>query len=164
LAISRLKKRKDFLNAAKGDRFHARAFSLQLARSLETVLPEAVSPHAVSSEAVSSEVVSSEAVPPEAMEPAKGDTRFGFTVTKKLGKAVIRNRIRRRLREALRLSPTLPLGPGRDYVIVAKAEALNAPFALLQDELHTACKRIGKTGPRKPKPRSGKPAASTGSA
>ena len=55
--------------------------------------------------------------------------RFGFTVTKKVGNSVIRNRIRRRLREAIRLTdPTSPPKPGHDYVLVARIEALTAPF------------------------------------
>ena len=46
---------------------------------------------------------------------ARGDTapsRFGFTVSKKVGNAVERNRVRRRLREVVRLSATLPQTPG----------------------------------------------------
>ena len=57
--------------------------------------------------------------------------RFGFTVTKKVAGAVGRNRIRRRLREALRLGGALGAKPGRDYVFVARPVALTAPFAEL---------------------------------
>jgi ribonuclease P protein component len=60
--------------------------------------------------------------------------RVGFTVTKKQGNAVERNRIRRRLREAVRLSAQFAMQPGHDYVIVAHREALGAPF----DELTNA--------------------------
>src|ERR1700684_2883717 len=54
--------------------------------------------------------------------------RFGFTVTKKLGGSVLRNRIRRRLKEALRLLPDLSARPGYDYVILARQAALNQAF------------------------------------
>ena len=65
--------------------------------------------------------------------------RFGLTVTKKtIPLAVRRNRIRRRLREALRLGAALSGAPGRDYVLVARAEALKTPFADLRAEIADA--------------------------
>jgi len=57
--------------------------------------------------------------------------RVGFTVTKKQGNAVERNRMRRRLREAVRLSAVatgVTFRPGHDYVVVARRDCLNAPF------------------------------------
>jgi ribonuclease P protein component len=64
-----------------------------------------------------------------AAEEALDDPRFGFTVTKKVAGAVGRNRIRRRLKEALRVSGDLGARAGRDYVFVARREALHASFA-----------------------------------
>ncbi len=61
--------------------------------------------------------------------------RVGFTVTKKHGNSVERNRMRRRLREAVRLSAGFAMQPGHDYVIVARREVLNAPFAQLTAQL-----------------------------
>ncbi len=61
--------------------------------------------------------------------------RVGFTVTRKTGNAVMRNRIRRRLKEAVRVHAAADMQPGRDYVIVARAETIGAPFALLAQEL-----------------------------
>lgn len=55
--------------------------------------------------------------------------RFGFTVTKRVAGAVGRNRIRRRLKEALRLSRGLDALSGHDYVFIARRAALTAPFA-----------------------------------
>ena len=65
--------------------------------------------------------------------------RVGFTVTKKTGNAVERNRIRRRLREAAK--KTMHVGgaarfqPGFDYVLIARREAISAPFPTLLDNL-----------------------------
>jgi ribonuclease P protein component len=65
-------------------------------------------------------------------------SRFGFTVTKKIANAVGRNRIRRRLKEALRLSQGLPALPGHDYVFVARGAALTTPFSELQSQIADA--------------------------
>ncbi len=67
--------------------------------------------------------------------------RIGFTVTKKVGNAVERNRIRRRLREAVRLSEGLSPAPLTDYVLVARREALAVPFARLKADLEAAVRR-----------------------
>ena len=56
-----------------------------------------------------------------------GGNRVGITVSKKLGKANIRNRIRRRLREAYRLNED-KFQPGWDIVVVARGRALDAKF------------------------------------
>ena len=64
--------------------------------------------------------------------------RFGFTVTKKVGGAVERNRIRRRLREVVRLMPDNPAQAGRDYVIFAKRDALRVSFDEMTEELRRA--------------------------
>ena len=60
--------------------------------------------------------------------------RIGLTVTKKVGNAVERNRVKRRFREALRL-PDLKTLPDHDYVIVARRDALSAPFSKLVSEV-----------------------------
>jgi ribonuclease P protein component len=61
--------------------------------------------------------------------------RVGFTVTKKQGNAPERNRMRRRLKEAVRLSAQFAMHPGHDYVIVAHREALAASFEDLTKNL-----------------------------
>ncbi|RCS24783.1 ribonuclease P protein component [Phyllobacterium salinisoli] len=72
--------------------------------------------------------------------------RVGITVTKKNGNAVIRNRIRRRLREAVRTKAAGDMADGTDYVIVARRDALSAPFAELVREL---AKRVSKKAEQK---------------
>ena len=59
-----------------------------------------------------------------------GTNRVGITVGKKLGKAHIRNRIRRRLREIYRLNEDKFL-PGWDIVLVGRGKALDADFAAM---------------------------------
>jgi ribonuclease P protein component len=66
-------------------------------------------------------------------------SRAGFTVSKKVDpSAVKRNRIRRRLKEALRLDPAAATFSGMDFVIVAKPDALHASFPRLRSELTRA--------------------------
>lgn len=64
-----------------------------------------------------------------------GDPRYGLTVTKKVGNAVERNRIRRRLGEAVRVHAAGDMVRGRDYVIVGRREILAARFDALKAEL-----------------------------
>ncbi|MBR3475379.1 MAG: ribonuclease P protein component [Oscillospiraceae bacterium] len=71
-----------------------------------------------------------------------GETRLGYTVSVKLGHAVVRNRIRRRLRETVRLNAPRLL-PGWDIVLVARSRALDAPFEKLQGAFLTSCGKLG---------------------
>lgn len=66
---------------------------------------------------------------------ADADPRVGFTVTKKHGNAVERNRMRRRLKEAVRLHAGFAMQPGHDYVVVARRDVLDASFQELAAEL-----------------------------
>jgi ribonuclease P protein component len=134
----RLKKRADFLAAAKGRRQHQRCFVLQAA-----LRPSPPKP-------LPSNQAASLAEPQPDATAEAGAPRFGFTVTKKVGNSVVRNRIRRRLREAVRLTDLSPR-PDHDYVLVARIEALTAPFEQLRGELAQALSRIHQTGARPPK-------------
>ena len=91
----RLKKRSEFLTAARGARLSRRGFVLQAIRR-----------------------------EPDDEHPA----RVGFTVTKKVGNAVVRNRIKRRLRELARLHGPEHLHNGWDYVLIGRSGALHLPF------------------------------------
>ena len=70
-----------------------------------------------------------------------GCSRVGFTVTVKLGHAVVRNRIRRRLREIYRLHET-ELRRGCDLVIVARSRAARASYRELERDFLNACARL----------------------
>ena len=69
------------------------------------------------------------------------DNRVGFTVTTRLGHAVVRNRIRRRLREIYRLHRE-ELRPGLDLVVVARSRSVNASYQTLEKEFLAACRQL----------------------
>ena len=68
--------------------------------------------------------------------------RVGITVSKKLGKAHIRNRTRRRLREVYRLNEAM-FRPGWDIVVVARSKAVEAPFEKLTRSYLSLAKKAG---------------------
>jgi len=105
--VEHLKKRADFLRAARGIR------RVEGAITLETCPAPELSPLHL---------------------------RIGFTASKKIGNAVIRNRAKRRLRAAA--SQLLPLlgRPGHDYVLVARGTAAARPFPALLSDITTALK------------------------
>ena len=68
--------------------------------------------------------------------------RVGITVSKKLGHAVVRNRVRRRLREVYRLNETL-FRPGWDIVVVARSRAISADFKELTGAYLSLARKAG---------------------
>ncbi len=113
-APSRLKRRAEFLEVARGTRVHCPAFTLQARKRGQAGVSQTLEPTGA---------------------------RVGLTVTKKTGGAVERNRIRRRLREALRHAKALSTEPETDYVVVARREALSIPFGRLTEELQLALRK-----------------------
>ncbi|MEM6763093.1 MAG: ribonuclease P protein component [Pseudomonadota bacterium] len=99
--MERLKRRRDFVRAAKGVRCGTKAFTLQ------------------------------------AIQKDGDGARVGFTVTKRVGNAVVRNRIKRRLR-ALCEQERSGFLPATDYVFVARRAALHAPSDELAGALRSA--------------------------
>lgn len=73
---------------------------------------------------------------------AVGPPRFGFTVTKKVGGAVIRNRIRRRLKAVISELSDHHARAGFDYVLIARTTALDRPYAALKKDLEVALQRV----------------------
>ncbi len=101
--------------------------------------------------------------------------RFGITVTKRIGNAVVRNRMKRRFRALVReLLPIHGL-PQHDHVLIGREGGIERDFALLREELLAALVRAtagkgdpprrkpgagkggGKKGPNQPKPREDRP-------
>lgn len=120
--IGRLKRRPDFLAAAGGRRFHTELMSAQ------GRLRDAAS-----------------GVPAADVVPIDG-LRIGFTITKRVGHATERNRIRRRLRDAVaRASVDLP-DASADVVLVARRPALHAPFETLIADLRRSVDAVVKPG------------------
>ena len=77
---------------------------------------------------------------------ADGDPtmRVGYTVTKKIGGAVVRNRMKRRLRALAR--ELLPTGgvQGADHILIGRAGGVERDFSLLRGELQRALAKLGK--------------------
>jgi ribonuclease P protein component len=71
----------------------------------------------------------------------EGPARFGFTVSKKVGNAVERNRVRRRLREIVRLHAAGRIRAGHDYVLVGRRAALALPFERIKQDFDGAVRR-----------------------
>ena len=70
------------------------------------------------------------------------DIRVGFTVTRKVGGAVIRNRARRRLRAAAETVMPTHAARGRDYVVIGRAKTIARPFPDLVVDLETALRKL----------------------
>jgi|SRR5687767_551889 ribonuclease P protein component len=71
-----------------------------------------------------------------------GPVRVGFTVSKKVGSAVERNRVRRRLRELVKRNGSPFMRPHCDYVLVGRRAALGRGFDTMLDDLQSALKRL----------------------
>lgn len=125
-AIGRLKTRSEFVFVKGGRRFATPSLVLQARRRLANA--------------------------PQTPELA----RFGFTATKRLGGAVVRNRARRRLKEAVRLTALSCAVEGYDYVLIARGGAVQRPFTELIKDLQRALTKVHEptTAKRRPKPHS----------
>ncbi len=122
-----LKKRADFIRLRDGRKWAAPGLVLQMCESPDFVRP--------------------------ALE-AGGILRVGYTVTKTVGGAVIRNRAKRRLRAAA--AEVLPRGgrAGHDYVLIGRKSTLDRPFPALLVDLAAALKNVhGRTHNRAATPK-----------
>jgi ribonuclease P protein component len=125
--LATLKRRSEFLRIRKGARFATPAFVLEAKRRINE----------------------------NGTSPAHG-ARFGFTVSKQVGIAVERNRIKRRLKAAVRGVVCDHARSDFDYVLIARRAALDAVFAVLVSDLIKALGRVhAKPGERAAGPRGG---------
>ena len=81
-------------------------------------------------------------VAPVPADSLRSVARVGFTVSRKVGNAVARNRVRRRLREIARQIIPEQARRDLDYVLVGRQAALKRDFATLRQELLEALKRL----------------------
>jgi ribonuclease P protein component len=79
----------------------------------------------------------------QAVSGEPGQVRVGFTVTKKVGNAVVRNRARRRLKEAVRLSLPTDEAAGWDLVLIGRDGTGKRPFQKLIEDLRGALRQAG---------------------
>ena len=102
--------------------------------------PEFLAVAAASRKCVTTGVVV-QACPADADAPPDAPARFGFTATRKIGGAVVRNRARRRLKAAAALLGPARARPGVDYVFVARAGTLDRPWEQLLRDVGQAIDR-----------------------
>lgn len=69
------------------------------------------------------------------------DNRTGFTVSAKLGNAVVRNTVRRRLRDVYRRNSSV-IRSGLDIIVVARSKAVNADFSALNSSFAECCSKL----------------------
>ena len=126
-----LKKRAEFIRARSGKKWHTETLTLQaLSRQIDRKSSEAGGENANGNN-------------------LKRLPRFGFTVTKKEGSSVDRNRIKRRMKEASRLADPNCFNPGFDYVLIGRRAALSCSFKDLQKDLKTAMDKVHHRSRRK---------------
>ncbi len=70
--------------------------------------------------------------------------RVGFTVTRKIGGAVVRNRMKRRFRALAREILPVSGRPGTDHILIGRAGGVERDFALLRSELERALAKAGR--------------------
>lgn len=128
IAIQTLRKRREFVAMRNGVRQHRDGFLLQM-RARDGVVNAGGSTHSQHQDANQGEL-------------RQCGIRVGYTVTKKVGNAVIRNRIKRRMREAVRRVLPSQGKPDHDYVLIGKRAALNMEFNTIITELGSALKSV----------------------
>ncbi len=84
-----------------------------------------------------------------------GDSRLGITTGTKLGHAVVRNRVRRQIREIYRLNKEKLL-PGRDIIIVARVRAVSAGYHVMERDFLRTARKLGLLAAEAKKQETGK--------
>lgn len=133
LGLVRLKRRADFLRVARtGRRYAAPSLVLQVADGLDKTGRVGKEVEASVSATVGASV------------------GIGFTASKKVGNAVARNRVKRRLRAAVTEVMPRHAAPGRDYVLIGRQATLRRPYADLLADLLLALRRTKSLRPGVP--------------
>lgn len=114
--LEHLRKRSEFVAMVHGKRIHTSSFVLQV-RKRDTHSGDG---------------------------KGNDNMRVGYTVTKRTGNAVVRNRIKRRLREVAQQSLPQKGAYGHDYVLIGKRAALNAQFSSLISDMKNALKKLSR--------------------
>ena len=86
-----------------------------------------------------------------------GPPRVGFTVSRKVGTAVERNRVRRRLRDIVVRAAADGLRPGCDYVLIGRRSALSRQFDQMSEDFKSALRRLERPAGRQARERVGDP-------
>jgi len=153
-----LRKRREYLRVRGGGRWSCPPFVME-AKPREASLLEAntdqAQPHrseahhaAPYSGAGHSDVSQSDVIQSDTGQSDEPGARFGFTVTKRLGNAVKRNRIRRRLKAAIAAHSTIGARANFDYVVIARSPAMDMDFSELTVHVASAFKHVHH--PRRP--------------
>lgn len=80
----------------------------------------------------------------QSLSAPEGSCRTGYTTTKKIGKAHVRNRTRRRMRAAVRELFPARARPGVDYVLIGRYNTADCPFDKLKGDLCYGLKKLHK--------------------
>jgi len=131
MAIATLKRRAEFLRIRGGRRWSGPAFVIEMQARSGSDRP-------MGAEMGAQNARQGQGAEDRPQPSSAGPPRFGFTATKKLGNAVTRNLIRRRLKEAVRLIAPDRARPGCDYVLIARGPAATRSFAALEQDLVAA--------------------------
>ena len=151
MGLVTLKKRREFLRLRGGSRWATAAVIVETRprpRCLPAVSSSAKATRSSDEPAVA-EIPKSEKLGTGAKSSScAGPPRFGFTVTKRIGNAVTRNFVRRRMKEAIRELAKDNARPGYDYVVIAKSAILACGYEQLTRDLKTALERVHQSPSR----------------
>ncbi len=150
IILETLKRRPDFLKAQGGARAGSKGLVLQwLAPEASPSSGPSNPDHVAKDDVRPTGAPAAEVAPPDHPEPSRKMTetdpcliRVGFTATRKVGSAVVRNRAKRRLRALAREILPLSGRPGSVYVLIARSETATRPYDRLRADLRSALARV----------------------